>query len=161
MKFYILELKEGIRIPVKGSYDPKAIEVEFPDMLYTDAIDIVGDIEKNAGTLRFQGQLVTAVKRVCGRCVKETAEKIALNFDWFFDLTGKDVIDPVENVRELLILEHPLVHWCKPECKGLCPQCGKDLNDGTCQCKEKSFHTTPVIIKKNRSGKEKKEHGKS
>lgn len=161
MKFYLADLKEGIRVAVEGSYDPKTIEVEFPDMLYTEPIRIAGGIEKNVGTLRFQGQLGTAVKRICGRCVKETDENIALEFDWFFDIEGKEVIDPVENVRELLILEHPLVHWCRPECKGLCPHCGTDLNEGACKCKENGYHATPVIIKKDKSKKEKKKNGKS
>lgn len=161
MKFFLAELKEGVRVAAEGSYDSKAIEIEFPDMLYTAPIKLSGDVEKNAGTLRFQGRLSTAVKRVCGRCVKETAEVIGLDFDWFFDLEGKDVIEPLENVRELLILEHPLVYLCKPECKGLCPHCGKDRNEGACKCSGNGYHASPVIIKKENLNKEKKKHGKS
>ncbi|MBU9888534.1 MAG: DUF177 domain-containing protein [Candidatus Omnitrophica bacterium] len=160
MKFILADLKEGVSVEVRGSYDPKAIDVEFPDMLFTEPVVVGGQVEKSAGTLRFQGTLTTAIKRVCGRCLKEMAEPLSLDFDWIFDVAGKDVVEPVENVRELLILEHPLAHVCTPACKGLCPMCGIDLNEATCKCKDAGFHTTPVIIKREHLKKEKK-HGKS
>ncbi|HNX69402.1 MAG TPA: DUF177 domain-containing protein [Candidatus Omnitrophota bacterium] len=156
MKFILADLKEGVPVEVSGAYDAKAIEVEFPDMLFTEPIRLSGSVEKAAGTLRFQGQLCTAVKRHCGRCLKEAAETIDRDFDWIYDLHNKEEIEPVEDVRELLIIEHPLVHLCRAECKGLCTQCGKDLNEGACKCKEIGYHSTPVIIKKSKSNKEKK-----
>lgn len=160
MKFILADLKEGVGVEVHGSYDPKAIDVEFPDMLFTKPLTIDGQVEKSAGTLRFQGRLTTAIKRVCGKCLKEADEALPLDFDWIFDLTGKDIVEPVENVRELLILEHPLVYVCRPSCKGLCPICGIDRNESVCKCKDTGFHSTPVIIKKENPKKEKK-HGKS
>jgi len=160
MKFILSEFQEGVPIPVKGSYDAKAIDVEFPDMLYTEPVFITGEAEKSGGTLRLQGILTTAVKRICGKCLKEKDEKLSFDVDWIFDLSGKDIIDPLENVRELLIVEHPLVHLCKESCRGLCPQCGMDLNEGACNCKKNGYHASPVIIKKDKSKKE-RNHGTS
>ena len=154
MKFILADLEEGIAVPVEGSYDAKAIEVEFPDMLYTGPVLLAGEAEKSGGMLRLQGTLTTTVKRICGKCLKEKNEKLSFDIDWIFDLSGKDVIDPLENVRELLIVEHPLVHLCKASCRGLCPQCGIDLNEGSCNCKENGYHASPVIIKKEKSKKE-------
>jgi uncharacterized protein len=37
-------------------------------------------------------------------------------------------------VREELLLAAPRYVLCREECKGFCPQCGKDLNDGPCGC---------------------------
>jgi uncharacterized protein len=160
MKFILSEFTEGIQVPVEGSYDPKIIEVEFPDMLYTTLVHLRGTAEKSAGTLRFQGILTASVKRFCGKCLKEKNDALSCEFDWIFDVFEKDSIEPLENVRELLILEHPLVHLCNPSCKGLCPQCGIDLNEGSCNCKENGYHASPVIIKKEKSKKE-RHHGTS
>jgi uncharacterized protein len=160
MKLILSEFTEGVLIPVEGSYDAKAIEVEFPDMLYTEPILLKGEAEKSPGMLRLQGALTTAVRRVCGKCLKEKSEKLSFEVDWIFDLSGKEVIEPLENVRELLIVEHPLVHLCKASCKGLCPQCGIDLNERSCNCKENGYHASPVIIKKDKSKKE-RPHGTS
>ena len=160
MKFILSEFQEGISVHVEGSYDAKTIEVEFPDMLYTEPIFLSGEAEKSGGMLRLQGVLTTAVKRVCGKCLKEKNEKLSFDVDWIFDLSGKDSVEPLENVRELLIVEHPLAHLCKTDCRGLCPHCGIDLNEGTCNCKENGYHASPVIIKKAKSKKE-RNHGKS
>ncbi len=160
MKLILSEFPEGLSIPVEGSYDAKTIEVEFPDMLYTEPILLAGEAEKSGGMFRLQGSLTTAVKRICGKCLKEKKEKLSFPVDWIFDLSGKDAVEPLENVRELLIVEHPLVHLCKESCRGLCPQCGIDLNEGACNCKENGYHASPVIIKKVKSKKE-QHHGTS
>ena len=160
MKLILSEFEEGISIPVEGSYDAKTIEVEFHDMLYTKPIFLSGEAEKSGGMLRFQGTLSTEVKRVCGKCLKEKGEALSFPVDWIFDLSGLDSVEPLENVRELLIVEHPLVHLCKESCRGLCAICGIDLNEGTCNCKENGYHASPVIIKKAKSKKE-QHHGKS
>jgi uncharacterized protein len=160
MKFILSEFQEGLAIPVKGSYDAKTIEVEFPDMLYTKPVFLAGEAEKSGGMLRLQGTLTTAVKRICGKCLKEKNEELSFEVDWIFDLSGKDTIEPLENVRELLIVEHPLVHLCKESCKGLCPNCGIDLNEGACNCKKNGYHASPIIIKKEKSKKE-RNHGTS
>ena len=160
MKFILSDFEEGIAVPVEGSYDAKAIEVEYPDMLYTAPVFLKGEAEKGPGILRFQGVLTTAVKRFCGKCLKEKNDRLSCNFDWIFDLSDKETVEPLENVRELLILEHPLVHLCREDCRGLCPQCGIDRNEGTCNCKGNGYHASPVIIKKVKSNKE-RNHGKS
>jgi len=161
MKLILSEFEEGIAIPVEGSYDAKAIEVEFPDMLYTEPVFLSGEAEKSGGMLRLQGTLTTAVTRVCGKCLKESHEKLSFDVDWIFDLSDKEIVEPLENVRELLIVEHPLVHLCKENCRGLCPQCGIDLNEGACNCKENGYHASPVIIKKEKSSKKERHHGTS
>jgi len=160
MKLILSEFVEGVKVPVEGAYDAKQIEVEFPDMLYTKPILLKGEAEKSPGVLRLEGVLTTSVRRICGKCLKEKNEKLTFDVDWIFDLSGKDVVEPLENVRELLIVEHPLVHLCKANCKGLCVHCGIDLNEGTCNCKENGYHASPVIIRKAKSNKE-RHHGTS
>jgi uncharacterized protein len=45
-----------------------------------------------------------------------------------------DEIDLDSLLREQLLLVIPMAHLCREDCKGLCPQCGKDLNEGPCDC---------------------------
>jgi uncharacterized protein len=45
-----------------------------------------------------------------------------------------EYIDLTETIRETLILSEPMKVLCRPDCKGLCPQCGADLNEGPCSC---------------------------
>jgi uncharacterized protein len=45
-----------------------------------------------------------------------------------------DVLDLEPLVRESLMLELPIAPVCRPDCQGLCPVCGTDLNVGACDC---------------------------
>ena len=45
-----------------------------------------------------------------------------------------DVVDISSIVREELLLALPEYSVCRPDCRGLCPRCGIDLNQSTCEC---------------------------
>jgi uncharacterized protein len=45
-----------------------------------------------------------------------------------------DIIDLSELVRQNLVVNLPTAVLCAPACLGLCPGCGKNLNEGPCQC---------------------------
>lgn len=47
-----------------------------------------------------------------------------------------DTIDLAALVREQAYLALPMKPLCRPDCRGLCPQCGTNLNQTTCDCKE-------------------------
>ena len=53
-------------------------------------------------------------------------ERDPLFVDNLFDLT--------ELIRQNILVTIPIKPLCSDECKGLCPHCGKNLNDGTCEC---------------------------
>ena len=42
-------------------------------------------------------------------------------------------------LRDDILLDLPTKFLCTDDCKGLCPTCGKDLNDGPCQCVKHSL----------------------
>jgi uncharacterized protein len=51
-----------------------------------------------------------------------------------FPIDAHHLIDITEAVRQQVLLDIPMVTLCKEDCAGLCPQCGKDLNEGSCTC---------------------------
>jgi uncharacterized protein len=102
-----------------------------------------------------EGELFTRVHGRCGRCLTETSFDVRTPVHLYYwpekEDTGSkildidpdepdygvysgDTLDPDEELRELLVVEVPLVVLCKPECRGLCPTCGQDLNVGSCEC---------------------------
>ncbi len=48
--------------------------------------------------------------------------------------SGRGSIELDELVRDTLLAAQPLSNICKPDCKGLCPVCGANLNHGDCGC---------------------------
>ncbi len=51
-----------------------------------------------------------------------------------FPIDAHHLIDLTEAIRQHVLLDIPMVTLCKEDCAGLCPQCGKDLNEGPCTC---------------------------
>jgi uncharacterized protein len=51
-----------------------------------------------------------------------------------FPIDAHHLIDLTEAIRQHVLLDIPMVTLCKEDCAGLCPQCGKDLNEGPCNC---------------------------
>lgn len=106
----------------------------------------VGQVKNSAGALDLTGVLTAELLCVCDRCGAEfRSEKTTeLNVPLSAELT--DDSDPelwpicdggidLDNVLSVcLILDMETKFLCSPDCKGLCPKCGQNLNDGPCGC---------------------------
>ncbi len=80
----------------------------------------------------------------CDRCLKETTQ----NFDENFLETASasaEIIDIMLLVRQTLALTEDIQFLCTPDCKGLCSQCGKNLNEGPCNCKPEILSPFAVL----------------
>ncbi len=51
-----------------------------------------------------------------------------------FPIDEHHLLDLSELIRQQILLDIPMVTLCKEDCAGLCAQCGKDLNEGPCEC---------------------------
>ena len=59
------------------------------------------------------------------------------DFDLYYDGTElKDYLEIDQDVREKILLNFPMKVLCKPGCKGLCPNCGVNLNYQECKCQQ-------------------------
>jgi uncharacterized protein len=67
--------------------------------------------------------------------------------DVAFSFYKGEEIDVSDIVREMLLLDVPLRYLCGEECKGLCAQCGRNLNTGTCSCAKTSVDPRFAALK--------------
>lgn len=74
----------------------------------------------------------------CDRCLKETSQTFDESFLESYSLQS-EIIDIMSLVRQTLALTEDIQFLCKPGCKGLCSQCGKDLNEGPCNCQPENL----------------------
>jgi uncharacterized protein len=85
----------------------------------------------------------------CHRCLKTlravpSRQQFELTLDAAPPVTGKRLVGVAgersrvtisrRTLREAVLLEEPIRTLCADDCKGLCPQCGADLNSGPCGC---------------------------
>ena len=103
------------------------------------------------GKYYWRGRLETTVDAECRRCLQPVSIPIKASVDALFteDESADDPsvyplprqatgVDLGPAVREELIFAVPEFVLCKPDCRGLCPRCGADLNAGPCQCRPES-----------------------
>lgn len=71
----------------------------------------------------------------CSRCLEEFSIEINRNLklNYCFD-DDSPVIDLVPKIREDIITGYPIKLLCQAGCRGLCPVCGRNLNEGKCCC---------------------------
>ena len=69
----------------------------------------------------------------CARCLKMVTQPFAEEFLETYS-NKLEIIDIMLIVRQTLALTEEIRFLCQPDCKGLCAQCGKDLNAGPCGC---------------------------
>ncbi|HEU5350305.1 MAG TPA: DUF177 domain-containing protein [Terracidiphilus sp.] len=112
--------------------------------------EIVADI-------RLKGHFAGRFEVPCARCVEPVEVPLGAEFDLLFRPLGADAGAPeraisageteigyyqgdsllLEDVlREQVLLSLPARTLCKPDCKGLCPRCGKNRNLEACACEE-------------------------
>ncbi len=86
--------------------------------------------------LLVDGRLTARIATVCSRCggpLAQTVTEPAYHFDAALAELGESV-DLTEDMREAMLVLFPSYPVCDPACKGLCPSCGTNLNEGTCAC---------------------------
>ena len=121
------------------------------------AVDVRGraDLLRTSRGILVSSRYHATVRQSCGRCLEPFTLPVDTQVDLTYvphpadapddevelsqdDLTTAfyrdQTLDLVDMVREQFYLALPMRPLCREECKGLCPQCGTNLNQGTCAC---------------------------
>ncbi|UCC44370.1 MAG: DUF177 domain-containing protein [Candidatus Zixiibacteriota bacterium] len=91
---------------------------------------------------------------VCGLDQKAQMEEGVDDEDYVF-LKGGDLrADLTEPVRQALVLSASMKPLCSEACQGLCPSCGTNLNDESCDCKKETIDPRWEALKHLKGGDE-------
>ena len=130
--------KEGVIEQLETAYDPEELDLEFVDLRYLKKVTLEGTAERIKQTVTFRGVMTSRIEQVCARCLEHIQSTVSTPFDWSYDIHGRETIDTTNDLRDLLILGHPDRFLCNSKCRGICAQCGTNLNRETCQCQNKT-----------------------
>jgi uncharacterized protein len=122
--------------------------------------------------VEVEGQATTRAVFTCSRCLKDFESPISANFALTYcrelpeveveddeegvELSAEDMglilfegqeIDLAEGIQEQLVMALPLRPVCDEACKGLCPQCGADLNAAPCDCRPQDLNIKMAALK--------------
>ena len=123
--------------------------VQLDDDLTLDFLRGTLRLSRNSRGILVQGTLDTHVLAECARCLRPTFVPVVLKLeelfafpaspDCVYSVAETGILDTAPLLREEAILGVPMVVLCRPDCAGLRPQCGQDLNEGPCGCKPDRF----------------------
>ncbi len=137
MKINISEIPpEGLNLT--ESTPSQEWDLDSEDITYTGEIKLEVDAYKVGNTVSVHAKVHSERDVRCVRCLGKFHQKLFDEFDFNYLISSESqILDITENVREELILNFPLKPLCKKDCKGICPICGKNLNEEKCDCESK------------------------
>jgi uncharacterized protein len=137
------------------TFKPEEVEGEGDAYRIVAPVDLAFEIHKDKDKFRLVGTVTTELELPCSRCLDPFRLPVAAPFDLRYlpasevsteserevddeDLETSyyqnDAIDLNELLREQFYLALPMKPLCQDNCRGLCPQCGTNLNTGSCDC---------------------------
>ena len=160
MKIEIESLTEGGR-EVERVYAPEELPLEDEFARLASRVRVSARASRKRGEVVVSGSLDTSVEVPCDRCVAPVVLPVNVDFkaelgfadanaasteatelqdeDMDFSVVEGDAVDLDEIVREQILLALPARQLCGEECKGLCQNCGANLNEGACGCARKEI----------------------
>lgn len=120
---------------------------------------VTGDVRNVAGMLLLQFDASSVLDAICDRCLKPFAQSKSIHYecmlaDELADEENDEIllledgcVDLGELARTTFILEMDTKTLCSEDCKGICPGCGVDLNQGSCTCKKEVDPRLAVLAK--------------
>jgi len=132
-----------------------------------DRVDVNCLVTNTSGTVFIKGSFSAQIDICCSRCLENTKLSIGADFAYTLipakaetredlELTPEeleisyykgDFIDLGPIICEQIILQIPIKALCSEECKGLCPQCGANLNTSSCNCRLNFVDNRMAVLK--------------
>lgn len=149
----ILDLKklfitENYTLPIEYSVNLSDVEYmgQYP---LKKPVTVTGKVTNRAGLVTLSISMVYVFSAPCDRCglPTEISHEVTLEKSLAPEIAGIDNDDIIlvedlkldldELVYTEVVVSFPMKHLCREDCKGICPSCGKNLNDGKCGCETK------------------------
>ena len=159
MKVRVYDIKDKVRdlsaVEEVANYPALTALQESGECIFLAPLRLQLNVAREYDHIRAEGEVETRVRLACSRCLTEYETEIVSPFTIFYipsaggtqdeevELAEQDLIsvpfngdeiDFTDEIAEQVLMEIPLKPLCKEECRGLCPNCGTDLNLADCSC---------------------------
>jgi len=141
----------GRLFPFEWSESRKELDYKGRSLALRRAVHLKGQAFYRSGIVYLKAQLTTEVEVECSRCLKPLSVPVELEeslefheepetglrgaplvgFSYAYGAEELELMPYLERLIAASLESKPL---CRPDCAGLCPACGRDLNEGPCGC---------------------------
>ena len=132
----------------------------YSDVDFAEPIIVTGFVKNMAGYMVLSADVRVCYETMCARCLEPVSNVLEISFEKDI-ASSEDVssenddyimiedkkLDLLPTVEEEIMLEMPSRTLCKEDCRGLCQKCGKNLNEGDCDCDKKEVDPRLAILK--------------
>jgi uncharacterized protein len=150
LRIAIKDIQEGLStLDITCKAEEIGLEVE--GLSFIDPITVKLKLFKQDDSVFVNAELSVTIESECDKCLSPVRMILTGAFENQYqplpDLSrnlmddigigyySEDEIDLSDDIRESIFLELPTKILCSEDCKGLCPRCGQDLNQGKCDCR--------------------------
>lgn len=146
IEFRELLSQRGRKREINVTYDLKPLYFDGEKITAAEPVKVVGNVKSTEEILNVEISVKTKLKLCCSRCLGtfiypidvDIEERFTMNKELIEDeqiiFVEGESIDITEIVENNIISTLPIKRLCKSNCNGLCHQCGKNLNEDSCQC---------------------------
>ena len=136
----------GASLPFDFSLDLSELDF-YGERPFAHPVRVSGSVRNMADALLLECAAETVLELVCDRCLKPFRQEMRLPVSTLLAETLEDEendeiilldngeVDLDEVFTTAAVLAMDVKHVCSEDCKGLCPTCGADLNQGPCGCR--------------------------
>lgn len=153
MKFNLKRMREvpGQPLSFEWSEERDRLDYKGRALAFKRAVHLEGQAFYRGGIVYLEAQLTTEVEMECSRCLKPLSVPVELKESLEFHeepptglrgaplvgfsyAHGAEELELMPYIERLIAASLESKPLCRPDCAGLCPSCGRDLNEGPCGC---------------------------
>ena len=124
-------------------------------LIFSGPLEVKGSITNTGNGFLVTANLKFSYEGSCSRCLDTVNAAQEVTFTEEFNLEDNDSLLVIKGdqldlsayLAEQVLLALPMKLICKPECRGFCAECGVNLNQASCQCKNESFNPELAKLK--------------
>ncbi len=155
---------EKEKIILKDEYELEPLSYAGEEISFLSPLKVDIFLERIRSGILLSGKISTNVELSCSRCLKKFPFRVETKIREIFtfkekmelfkdeetvkEILPEKIVDIEPSIKEMLILSLPTKPLCDPECKGLCPVCGENLNEHQCDCETEFIDERLKILKK-------------
>lgn len=154
MKVSVASL-QPVPLQLEATDQPADIGLEAEHVAFPAPVKVSVKLTRMQQEVLAKGEATTTARVQCSRCLAEVDLPLSGSFEALFVPKDREpdeqrrhdhddqhvsfysefTVDLSDEIVQCLLLELPMRLLCAPDCAGLCPQCGQNLNEGSCNCK--------------------------
>ena len=134
MKIPLKNFQASKSVVLEEDIDAEELDIDIGIMHFSEPIHLKAEAWKTDDDLMVQAHVEGERGFTCSLCLEEFNNVFEKDITLHYDIKGLDSVTIDADIREEIILDHPIRALCKPDCRGLCAFCGTNLNEGPCDC---------------------------